>query len=125
MKTKWLGLAAVALAATAIIVYKSHHPAKPESSDVPRIVLVADLSEADAAGDGCAEIIHLVRSAHDRGIAVKELMPDSKSELLSRYRVLTAPTVLVLDAGGKIVSRYEGEGRETITAIRSALQRLQ
>ena len=68
--------------------------ASASSAGLPRVLLVAELSEADATGDSCAEIIHLVRSARDRGIAVQELEPDSKSDLLTRCHVLTIPTVL-------------------------------
>ena len=68
--------------------------ASASSAGLPRVLLVAELSEADATGDSCAEIIHLVRSARDRSIAVQELEPDSKSDLLTRCHVLTIPTVL-------------------------------
>jgi hypothetical protein len=77
------------------------------------------------AGDPCAEIIHLVRSARDRGIAVQELEPDSKSELLTRCHVLTIPTVLIMDGNGQVVSRFEGEGRDTVKAVRARLEQLQ
>ena len=102
---------------------------KPQAAasvaDLPRVLLVAELSEADATGDSCAEIIHLVRSARDRGIAVQELEPDSKSDLLTRYHVLTIPTVLIMGGDGKIVSRFEGEGRDTVRALRAGLEQLQ
>lgn len=88
------------------------------------MLLVADLSEADKEGDRCAEIIQAVRAARARGITVQEYNPDSQSPLLSRYRVLTAPTVLVLDAQGEVVSRHEGEAEQTVAAIRTQLERL-
>ena len=128
MKVKWIGVVAVLLVAGVIIVYKARMSAtRPESTNeaVPRVLLVADLSEADAAGDACAEIIHLVRAARNRGIAVLELEPGSKSDLLARFHVLTTPTVLIMDSGGQVVSRFEGEGRDTVAAIRAGLQKLQ
>ena len=128
MKVKWIGLVAVLFVAGAIISYRSHRSPEGRAdikAGIPRVLLVADLSEADAAGDACAEIIHMVRAARDRGIAVQELEPGSKSDLLTRYHVLTAPTVLILDRGGQVVSRFEGEGRETVVALRAGLQQLQ
>ncbi len=126
MKTNWLGLAAVVLAASAIIGYKTL--ALPEAQAAnpvqPRVVLLAEPSEADSAGDSCAEIIHLVRSARDRGIAVQELAPGSKSDLLARYHLMVVPTVLILDQNGREVSRHEGEGRDTVKAIRASLEQM-
>lgn len=129
MKRKWLGLAAVLVIAGAIISYKVYVSPKSVASETkggfPRVLLVAELSEADATGDPCAEIIHLVRSARDRGIAVQELEPDSKSDLLTRCHVLTIPTVLIMDGNGQVVFRFEGEGRDTVKAVRARLEQLQ
>ena len=126
-KAKWIGLAAVLAIAFAIIGYKARSSPHQQTSSVaapPRVLLVANMSEADSPGDACAEIIHLVRAARERGIPVKELNPDIKSELLARYHVLTIPTVLILDRNGKVVARYEGEARQTLAAIRAELERL-
>lgn len=129
MKRKWIGLAAVLVIAGAIIGYKAYVSPKSVATETkagfPRVLLVAELSEADATGDPCAEIIHLVRSARDRGIAVQELGPDSKSDLLTRCHVLTIPTVLIMDGNGQVVSRFEGEGRDTVKAVRARLEQLQ
>lgn len=127
MQVKSIGLAAVILTTAAIIGYKTHlspeaQAANPPAS--PRVLLVADSSEANAAGDSCAEIIHLVRAARTRGVAVQELKPGSKSELLARYRVLIIPTVLILDPNGKEVSRYEGEGLDIVNRLRADLGQL-
>lgn len=124
---KWIGLFAVALIAIAIIVFKAEvSPGTPavNSDALPRVLLVADLSEADSEDDACAEIIRAVRATGARGIAVQELNPDTKSDLLSRYRVLTVPTVLILDPEGDVVSRFEGEGRQTVIAVQAELQEL-
>ena len=120
MQVKWIGLLGVLLIAGAIIGYKGHHAAQPQAAGkiAPRVLRVSDMSEADTAEDACAEIIHLVRATRARGIAVHELEPDSKSDLLTRYHVLTIPTVLILDPDGQVVSRFEGEGRDTLKAIR-------
>lgn len=123
-----MGLACVVLIAGAIIGYKAHvartSPAVSTMATFPRVILVADLSEANAPGDACAEIIHLVRAARDRGVAVQELDRSSKSGLLSRYHVLTVPTVLILDRNGRTISRFEGEARDTVRAVRTGLEQL-
>lgn len=122
---KRIGVIAVILAAVAIVAYKAA-VRQPDSAsgDLPRVLLVADLSEADKEGDRCAEIIQAVRRARARGIAVQEHNPDSTSPLLSRYRVLTAPTVIILGSQGEVVSRHEGEAAQTVAAIRSQLEKL-
>lgn len=126
MKIQWIGLGAVVLAASAIIAYKTQllHEAQAANAASPRVVLLAEPSEADLAGDSCAEIIHLVRAARDRGIAVEEFSLVSKSDLLARYHLLIIPTVLILDPNGQEVSRYEGEGRNTVKALRTSLEQL-
>lgn len=125
MKVKWPGIAAVALVVIAITTYKIHrkHAAVGGAERPPTVILVADLSEADSA-DACAEIIQSVRAARGRGVEVQELGPDSKSEMLRRYHVLTIPTVLILDRGGRVVLRFEGEDRQTVTAVRTQLAQL-
>lgn len=126
-KAKWVGLAGVLAVAFAIIGYKarSSPPQQASSAAVPpRVLLVANMSEADSPGDACAEIIRLVQAARERGVAVQEVNPGNKSELLARYHVLTVPTVLILDRTGKVVSRFEGEGEKTVAAIRSQLEGL-
>ena len=123
---KWIGVIAVAVIAGAIVFYKARvHQPEPTPADLPRVLLVADLGEADKPGDRCAEIIQAVRQARARGVAVQEYRPDSTSPLLSRYRVLTAPTVIILDARGEVVSRHEGEAPQTVAAIRTALDHVQ
>lgn len=127
MQVKSIGLVAVVLIAAAIIGYKAHLSPEAQAASppaTPRVLLVADSSEANAAGDSCAEIIHLVRAARTRGIAVQELEPGSKSGLLARYRVLIIPTVLILDPNGKEVSRYEGEGHEMVKKLHANLEQL-
>jgi len=125
MKVSWPGIVAVALIVIAITGYKVHtkHATVAGVDGLPRVLLVADLSEADSA-DACAEIIHSVRAARERGVQVQELSHDSKSEMLRRYGILTIPTVLILDRGGQVISRFEGEDPQTVTAVRTQLARL-
>ena len=56
---------------------------------------------------------------------MQELEPDSKSDLLTRDRVLTIPTVLIMGGNGEVISRFEGEGRDTVKAVRAGLEHLQ
>jgi hypothetical protein len=129
MKWKSIGLALVLVGSGAIIYYKSNQsrsaPAAQEEQAAPRVLLVADLREADSEGDACAEIIRMVRATKVRGFQVVELEPDSKSELLTRHRILTVPTVVIFDQSGRPTTRFEGEDRETIAKLRSALHELQ
>ena len=124
---KWIGLAAVAFAAVSIVTYKAQVTLRTPTADADallRVLLVADLREADSEGDACAEIIRSVRAARTRGVAVQELDPGAKSDLLRRYQILTVPTVLILDPNGKVLSRFEGEGRQIVTALRIQLDQL-
>lgn len=125
MKIKWSGILAVVVIVIGITAYKRHtvHAAATSENHPPRVLLVADLSEADSA-DACADIIRSVRATRQRGIPVQELTPDSKSEMLRRYHVLTIPTVLIIDRSGEVVSRFEGEDHQTVTAVREQLAQL-
>ena len=95
IKGKWIGLVAVALIAGSIIAYKRHLSLEPQASTAgpPRVLLVVDMSEANSAGDACAEIIHLVQAARDRGIAVQELSPGSKQSGETRESLDCSPKV--------------------------------
>ncbi len=125
MKVKWTGLIAVAVVAVLIVISKTRAGREtPADAGLPRVLLVADLSEAGEEGDACAQIIQTVRAAGSRGISVQEFNRDSKSPLIARYRILSIPTVLVLDHKGDVVSRYEGESPRTLASIRSELENL-
>ena len=127
MKPKHVAVIAIFVAAGVIIGYK-HLRDTPAQSTLdaaiaPRVVLVADLSEAEEKC-ACGEIIRAVRAAQQKGVATREFTADSKSELLKRYQILTAPTVLFLDAKGKEIARYEGEDARTVEETRSQLKRM-
>ena len=140
VKRGWIAAIVVAVAAAAIIFYKetrSRPSSGPVSSVAPgassargaeraaagSVLLVADPDEAGSAC-GCGQIIRLVRGAGARGVAVREVAPGSNVSLEREYRVTVAPTVLCLDSTGHVVARHQGEGPETIEAIRSGLDRL-
>ncbi len=127
MKPRHVAVIAIFAAAAVIIGYK-HLRNTPAQSTLnvavsPRVVLVADLSEAEEKC-ACGEIIRAVRAAQQKGLTTQEFTADSKSEVLKRYRILTAPTVLFLDAKGKEIARYEGEDKRTVEEIRSQLKRM-
>lgn len=131
MRTRWAGITLVVLVAAGIVFYKHHRsasgasaPAQSASTPKPEVILVADLCEVDLPGDNCAEIIRLVREAIGRGVKVQEFLPESDSPLFKQYRVLTNPTVLILDRDGKVLSRYEGESVATVQEIRNRLATL-
>ena len=130
MKTPWVGVALVVVVAIGIVTYKEYRfrvfntPGRQgQSSDKPEIILITDPREADTA-DNCAEIIRLVRAAAKRGVIVQELSPNSESPLLKQYKVLTIPTVLILDSDGNVASRYEGEESSTVQQIQNRLSTL-
>lgn len=123
MKSKWIGLIAVALVVVVIVITKTRVGQEtPTTATLPRVLLVADLSEADEEGDACAQIIQAVRAVGKRGVSIQEVNHNSNSPLMSRYRILSIPTVLVLDQQGEVVSRYEGESRQTLASLRSELE---
>ncbi len=128
MKHQWLGALAVLLAAAGIIAVKQLAPASGGSpptgpgSPTPAVVLFADPAEAESAC-GCGEIIRFVRAAASRGVPVREV-PPADTETNRAYRVTVSPTVVFLDPHGTIVSRFEGEGAQTIEAIRASLDKL-
>jgi len=127
MRVRWLGVGLVGVLVVCTLVLKNrtqHKPAAANVNGTPAVVLVADLREADDPHDRCADIIRAVREASKRGVHVAELTPDSKSDLLKNHHILTFPTVLLLDASGKEVERFEGEDIATVSAIQTRLAAL-
>lgn len=127
MKVRWLGVGLVAVLVVCTLLLKSrtqHNATSATVNGTPAVVLVADPREANDTDDGCAAIIRAVRQASKRGVPVAELPPDSSSNLLRRYRVLTVPTVLLLDKTGKEIGRFEGEDATTVKAVQTRLAAL-
>lgn len=131
MRPRWLWAVLVFSVAGGIVVWRESRrppvpaatPDSPTSGTATRVVLYADLSEVDEA-EGCGAIIRGVRDARGRGVAAEEIDARSGSDAPARYRLLLAPTVVVLDSVGREVRRYEGESPETVRAIQAELQRL-
>lgn len=128
MKVRWPELTVVVLLVVGILATKHYKRNRTEtmvSSEHPTVLIVADLSEAGETNDVCAEMIRTVREAGQRGIAVKELAPGAEPQLLKRYHILTAPTVLILDRNGNEAARFEGEEKTTLASLRARLAILQ
>jgi hypothetical protein len=125
MKNKWLPITSVIVIVVSIVAIKTWLANRPSESQVellsPQVILVATSEEA-ASRTRCGDIVRLVRSAAQHGIKVQELTPDSKSELLTRYRVMATPTVLIFGSNSTLRFRYEGESAETLEALRREIQ---
>jgi len=126
MKVRWpgVGLFAVLMVGTLLLKSRTRHYAALAPTVIPSVILVADPSEANDSDDGCAVMFRAVRQAAKRGVAVAGLSPNSKSDLLRQYHVLTVPTVLVLDKAGKEIGRFEGEDATTVKAVQTRLATL-
>ena len=127
MKVRWPGVALVALLVIGTLLLKSrirHNLPATTVEVIPSVILVADASEANDSDDGCAVMFRAVRQAAKRGVVVAEVAPNSNSDLLGRYHVLTVPTVLVLNKAGKEISRFEGEDAATVKAVQVRLAAL-
>jgi hypothetical protein len=130
MTGKRIGLLAIALVASGIVVYKAALTGS-SSFDVsfarddrsPSVLLIADPRQAKETC-GCGEIFRLIRAAGSRGLPIREIAPEANGAAVRKYRVVVSPTVLILDESGAEVARYEGEDGRTIEAIRTDLERL-
>ncbi len=123
---KRIGLAVVLAATVVVVAYKAAgrrgEPRLPAAARGPAVVLVADAREADS-DCGCGEIVRRVRAAKARGVSVAELAPDDGA--VRRYGITVAPTVVFLGTAGEVVSKREGEARETVAAVSAELDRLE
>lgn len=127
MKVRWPGVALVLVLVSGILLLKNRarHDVPPTTQKgIPSVILIADPSEANDSDDGCAVMFRAVRQAAKRGVDVAELAPNSNSDLLRQHRVVTVPTLLVLDNAGKEISRFEGEDAATVKAVQARLAAL-
>jgi len=136
-KQGWIAALSVAALAAGVVAYKElgtpsklvrRAPTTSVGAGAARtgagsVLLFADPSEAQSSC-GCGQIIRLVREAVAHGVAVREVAPGADAALEREHRVTVVPTVLFLDAGGRVVARYEGETHETIAALRAGLDGL-
>lgn len=118
----------VLLAAAGLILWRitrmpasnSHDSIQRQAARRSTVVLFADLREADEI-PGCGEIIKAVRAAATRGIPTRELDANHDATKASEYKLLVAPSVVILDANGEEIGRFEGESRETIASLTRAI----
>jgi len=124
---KWAGSLAVLALALAVVAWREAR--RPSATTAaaqtrsPQVVLFVDLSEEDEE-EGCGAVIRAVRAAAVRGVATEEIDSRDPGDRARRYRLLIAPTVLVLEDRGAEVRRLEGEAPDTVKAIRTELERL-
>ena len=120
---KWIGVAVIAAAAVAIIAYKtlstSEQPASTAAAGAPRVLLFANLGEADDACP-CGDIIRAVRGAASKGVPTRE----NDDAFGRQHKVTVEPTVIVLDASGREQLRFEGESRATRDKVVAEMAKL-
>ncbi len=126
MKTKLIGLLVISMAVAGVLAYKFATHSKEQTAAAPaaangtRVLLYADLSEADE-DCGCGQIIRAVRDASAHGVVTRE----NDDELGRSFKVTTNPTVVILDGHGHEETRYVGESKATIAQLREHLAKLQ
>lgn len=128
MKRMMILIAAAALSAGCRAAEASHENAGPAASSAAAtkatsVVLVANLGEAEDEC-GCGVIIRTVRAAGARGVPMKEVDTRTSKDEAKKYRALVVPTVVLFDAAGNEVRRYEGESGDTIKKLKSDLDTL-
>ena len=119
---KWIGIALIAAAVVAIIAYKtigSSDQPTPTASGNARVLLFANLGEADDACP-CGDIIRAVRDVSAKGIATRE----NDDALGREFKVTVEPTVIILDTSGHEQARFEGESKSTRDKIVAELSKL-
>ena len=96
------------------------------SAKIATVVMVANMGEADESC-GCGDIIRSVRSAAAKGVRTREVDTRNKSDLIAatqKYRIVVQPSVVMVDDADHEVRRFEGESKDTTTALQTELERL-
>lgn len=96
--------------------------AEPSAAPASSVVLVANMEEADEECT-CGEIIRAVRAASKRGVATREIDTRAGGDEAKKYRALVVPTVVMLDARGNELRRYEGEGSDVYKKMKADLDK--
>ncbi len=97
--------------------------AATENAKPTNVVMAINLGEEDEEG-GCGDVIHAVRAAAKTGVRTREVDTRNRAEMdaaSKKYRIVVQPTVILFDDADKEVRRYEGESKETITALKTDL----
>ena len=72
-------------------------------------------------------MIHAVRAAAKAGVRTREIDTRKKDDMEAaskKYRMVVQPTVVLVDDADREVRRYEGETKETITALKADLEQM-
>ncbi|HWL85671.1 MAG TPA: hypothetical protein VNO21_07705 [Polyangiaceae bacterium] len=125
MTRRWIGVAILATGLLIVVakVRLSSPSAQTPQVVRPRIVLVADLGEAEDEG-GCGKIIRMVRATAGRGVPTIEIDPEKSPDDAKKYKALLIPTVIVTSEMGEESQRYQGESAETIRRLEEELDKL-
>ena len=120
---KWLAIALIAATAVGIIACKTlagpGHEASAASGNAPRVLLFANLAEADE-DCGCGQIIRAVRGVAAKGVPTRE----NDDSLSREHKVTVEPTVIILDTSGHERARFEGEAKPTREKLFAELSKL-
>lgn len=126
MRVRIVVLAVVAAAVAGIVWFKQTRASSVAAPSGARttVLLFADLREADDTC-GCGDVIRLARKTDGlSGVAYHEFDARQQADAARQYGVRTLPTVLVLGADGAERKRFEGESKQVIGQLRSALASL-
>lgn len=127
MRRAFLGLALLSLAVFAC-KGRSETSATTQARTTDKakatsVVMAINLGEEDEEG-GCGDVIHAVRAAAKKGVRTREIDTRNKADMEAaskKYRIVVQPTVVLLDDADEEVRRYEGESKETISALKTDL----
>jgi|SRR6266545_987295 len=133
---KKLLLALIVAAAAGVVIYKMMNrpapapgqtaatPSGPSASGKPVLYLFHDPADQD---EGCRRIYSFAdRAEREMAGKIEVKRPDVKSEkgAVDKYQVRVLPTILVVDAGGMVKERFEGEEKETAARLEEMMARL-
>jgi thioredoxin-like negative regulator of GroEL len=127
---KKLILALIVVAAAGIVIWKTTNrnaptqPAVTVSPGKPVFYLFHDPADQD---EGCRRIYSFAdRAERELAGKVDVRRPDVKNERseVERYQVRVLPTILVVDAGGAVKERFEGEEKELVAQLEAMMTRL-
>jgi thioredoxin-like negative regulator of GroEL len=96
----------------------------PNASGKPVFYLFHDPADQD---EGCRRIYSFAdRAEREMAGKIEVKRPDVKSEkgVVDKYQVRVLPTILVVDAGGVVKERFEGEEKNTAVRLEEMMARL-
>ncbi|SRR6266508_3322542 len=136
---KKLILALVVAAVAGIAIWKTMNRTSPEQAQTaattsvstasgspgkPVFYLFHDPADQD---EGCRRVYSFAdRAERELAGKIEVKRPDVKGEkgVVDKYQVRVLPTILVVDAGGAVKERFEGEEKETVARLEEMMARL-